>query len=602
MFLVLFSLLSSLAPVHAQLVSSIGYGTPERFLSAGDSALHVIKAATGEVLKYYGTMGSGRTLALVEATQNGGSPCDKSEAGQAATVLRSGPCSASAGSYLVTIPQNPVLDWDNDNGTPRLYAVCAASGAGDTADASWEDSTVRLRLSAVATIASHGVTHSTTARLARHASLKLTVSGELGTGKWISMVEATLNTNDPCVSGAVAAAPFGTVYSGPMQTSTNVANVNTAGMTTVTGAGGFGSSAVEKTFAVCYSAVGGTTGSTWYDTGIRATVSKVGSVEYGEGQDLEYSGFPMRTFTPSDGSSGAVLPWFHVVPSSEFELVYQGNLANGRYLSLVDVTLNGGNPCGSPGVAAAGPDSQHSSVEDANTFSTRVKFGDAKLVALDHSKLFALCYAEAGGSTSDNTYRDTYIRLKVSKVRSVQSHGVSMQTLGHIPRVDGSLVYDGHALGNNKWISVVDTTLNTNNPCGSGAVTTATADSTHSGPLRGGSSDKVVSVNTLSMDSSKVYAVCYAETGGTASDTWYDTAIRITIAKLATLTYGPSTPTYPARIMTSLSPHNRGQGLPQKANVNFILAGLTLTLTLIEGECQLHPSRRACYRQENLLG
>jgi len=93
MFLVLFSLLSSLAPVHAQLVSSIGYGTPERFLSAGDSALHVIKAATGEVLKYYGTMGSGRTLALVEATQNGGSPCDKSEAGQAATVLRSsGPC------------------------------------------------------------------------------------------------------------------------------------------------------------------------------------------------------------------------------------------------------------------------------------------------------------------------------------------------------------------------------------------------------------------------------------------------------------------------------------------------------------------------------
>ena len=78
-------LLYALDPVHSQLVSSIGYGTPERFLDTTDTALHVIKAAPGEVLKYYGNMGSGRTLALVEATQNGNSPCDKSEAGAAAT-------------------------------------------------------------------------------------------------------------------------------------------------------------------------------------------------------------------------------------------------------------------------------------------------------------------------------------------------------------------------------------------------------------------------------------------------------------------------------------------------------------------------------------
>jgi len=46
------------------------------------------------------------------------------------------------------------------------------------------------------------------------------------------------------------------------------------------------------------------------------------------------------------------------------------------YLSLVDIRLHYGNPCGESTVAGAGPNELGTAVEDAQQFTKRVKFAD----------------------------------------------------------------------------------------------------------------------------------------------------------------------------------------------------------------------------------
>merc|ERR1712100_818145 len=90
---------------------------------------------------------------------------------------------------------------------------------------------------------------------------------------------------------------------------------------------------------------------------------------------------------------------------------------------------------------------------------------------------------------------------------------------------------------NNKWLSVVDATLNSNNPCVSGTVAAAAADSTHSAALQAGEFTKIVNVpqSTLLLDT-KTYAVCYAETDGTDDDaTWADSYVRLKASKMLTI-------------------------------------------------------------------
>jgi len=255
--------LFSAAPAVSQLVNKISYGTPERELTSVDSALHVIKAATGETFKYHGTMANGKYIAVVDAELNGGVPCDKTIASGIASAQQSGVVQASADSTLVTLPQTTLLDWDKDDGNPRLYAVCAAQGDGTAADNSWEDSSIRLRVSPVTSLASHGITHHTSGHIAQKSGLKLQVGGTLPAGKYVSLVDQTLNSNFPCADGTEAAATFGTVYSGPLQTTANEVTINTADMTTYDSSGGFSPTITNKNFAVCFTTGDGTTAANW---------------------------------------------------------------------------------------------------------------------------------------------------------------------------------------------------------------------------------------------------------------------------------------------------------------------------------------------------
>jgi len=104
------------------------------------------------------------------------------------------------------------------------------------------------------------------------------------------------------------------------------------------------------------------------------------------------------------------------------------------------------------------------------------------------------------------------------------------------------LEYQG-TLAADKWISLVDASLNNNNPCGQPSIAAAAADNLHTGALQGkgtwpagtgsGQIFKIPQGAGNLLDATKTYTVCYAETDGTASDsTWAATTIMIRVSKL----------------------------------------------------------------------
>jgi len=105
--------------------------------------------------------------------------------------------------------------------------------------------------------------------------------------------------------------------------------------------------------------------------------------------------------------------------------------------------------------------------------------------------------------------------------------GTTLAGINTIPQVGDTQVTYGGTLGNAKWVSLVDATLNVVNniavPCDK-AVASVVADSTHSGSVQAAAGTKVITIpQYFLLDSSKTYAVCYAETDGTATDaTWTD--------------------------------------------------------------------------------
>ena len=129
------------------------------------------------------------------------------------------------------------------------------------------------------------------------------------------------------------------------------------------------------------------------------------------------------------------------------------------------------------------------------------------------------------------------------------------------------LEYHG-TLGFAKWISLIDQTLNGNYPCGSGAVAAAGNSTQHSGPVQASSGTKIATIDTTGLDTAKVFAVCYTDAVGDISATWIDTGIRLTVAKILTLTYD-----WPLRVMVSSNVPAATNKLPQVASTIFTYAG-----------------------------
>ena len=178
------------------------------------------------------------------------------EAGHIPDSLHSGAILAASGTKVVTLPQSTLLD------ETKLYAVCYAETSGSNTDRSWRDSLIRLRISKMEGLESHGIKHLTNGQIAREGNtieyirnavitgvvkqLHLTYSGSLSDGAYVSMVDETGNNNFPCASGTNATASVSATSSGVQQATGKVVTFDTKAMSTAT------------TFAVCYTEGDGT--------------------------------------------------------------------------------------------------------------------------------------------------------------------------------------------------------------------------------------------------------------------------------------------------------------------------------------------------------
>ena len=231
------------------------------------------------------------------------------------------------------------------------------------------------------------------------------------------------------------------------------------------------SMATSYTYAVCYTEAVGDTTAPWTDSGIRLQLSKITTIQYGTASQS----FPVRNML-STNLAAAInrLPQVANTP-----ITYTGDLANNMYLSIVASSLNGNNPCVEGTHAAAAADAQHSGPLQAGSSDKIVTIPQTPLLNVDTE--FAICYAETDGTTSDATWRDSYVRIRITKLASIASHLVTHVTDGSIARVNNLQMTFFQHPDATRWVSLVDKTLNNNFPCDDGSIAAAVASSQHSG-------------------------------------------------------------------------------------------------------------------------
>jgi hypothetical protein len=522
------------------------------------------------VLLYIGSLLGGKYLSFVDSTLNAYNPCAlPSIAAATADSTHSGAIQGTAGTKYITVPQSTLLD------ETVTFAVCYANWNGTTADSTWRDSYMRVRTSMIESINAgsaqqNSAVHKTTGHLANYASLALTYTGSLGPNKWISFVQAgahsasipaatgTFAHDDyPCADNTYVAAPADSTHSGVMQSSASkVVSMNSTGMNTT------------LTYSLCYTDAGGDAAASWIDSGIRVTIAKVTSISYWA---LE-----ARVIVSSNRMTA-----LHVLPQvPNVRLLYDGVLAEHMWISLVDKTTNSGNPCYFAADAGHAASTNHSgpmrgAATDLSLPGTNLLAANnnrtvvvPQTILLDYMKTFAVCYAEVDGTNTDITWRDSYIRARITKLESIAAHKVTHRTTGHLANFALlAITYEG-SLANNKWFSLVDQTRNSNFPCAHPGEAAMSVDNAHSGPLRGGTDDKLVIFDTTGLQASMTFAVCYTDFGGTTSDDWYDSAVRVTVGTVIQISY------LSTRIANSANVPSTWAILPRAKNIKITYGGI----------------------------
>jgi hypothetical protein len=386
--------------------------------------------------------------------------------------------------------------------------LCYSELDGNPTDTSWSDSYVHVHMSKTTGISAHSVTHYTFGHIAAVTTLQLLSAGTVDFNSWLSLVDQTLNANTPCTLGSVAAASADGQHSGAVQAGSvdKVVEVNTRNLDTT------------KTFSVCYSETGGY--SNWADSGIRVSMSTVAVIQYGLPTRNMYSYNVIEATNRLPQVAGTVV-------------TYVGDLGTAKWMSLVDSTLNSNNPCVEGSVAAAGADSIHSESIQGAAGTKEVTIPQSTL--LSETKTFAICYADADGTTADSTWRDSYVRVMISKMRSLAAHSVTHLTDGHIPSLGSLVLTFTGTLSSTSFTSLVDSTLASSFPCFASSHAASEPDISHSGPYQAIANSLVM--DTVILSTAKSYAVCFVETGGTISDTWTDSGIRLSVSALMSVEF-----------------------------------------------------------------
>jgi len=571
----------------------------ERVMGPSNGATNVIPQVASVILEYSGTLDSDKFISLVDQTINNGNPCVGGYAAATADSLHSGAMTAISGTKQVLVPQAGVNLLD----ATKTFSVCYAETDGTGSDATWAYSGILLRISKIEQLTVYGRNFKTSgtipssAGVANTGALKMHYEGTVLEERWVSLVAATLNANEPCASGSVAAAPADESHSGSRAAvaGTKTFSLNTASLSK------------SLAFAVCYTESGGITSSLWRDTGIRVKISKIHSVNYGVDTSRFGDGFARTTTNRNEADMNPVatdkLP---VRPGAKIQ--YVGELPASKYISLVDDSLMSDNPCAYAQMAAAAANTAGSA--NLRVHSGAILADSTKTVTipqlsgsyLDYDKRYAVCYSEGAGDTSDLTWADSYIRFELTRIESVTHHSAIHGTTGSLPNTPTALTLAYEAAnfpagdGSGVKFTIVDAssgqqthtynqqasgstavtyTVTTSFPCdgdasrqsraglrGNGDGTTnlaalTNAGSTSTGAIVANAGVKTVSVTTDTLDTGTlnsnqppqltetVFAVCYTENANTAG-LWRDSGIRLTISKMESITYGTVVPTGPA--------------------------------------------------------
>jgi hypothetical protein len=489
---------------------------------------------------YLGTLLANKYVSMVDMTLNSDNPCvwgDHAAAG--ASTQHSGKTTATGTAF--TFPQTVLLD------EGKTYAVCYAENTGNTDDTSWRDSYIRLGASRVSQINSFGVTHKTTGQIANHPSLQITYSGSLADGKYLMLMDyvqhsATLGSKTypfPCANGADAFASLAETHTVSNSSSGKTVTISTTGLSTrpliskpqsglLTPAAG-----APKYYAVCYSETTNNAAAVWVDSGIRVTLPDIIGVQMSSGfgtnrlhkQGVAGPGAPDGTLWRDMTSEPLAINRIPKMASQKLQYYFSryssgchnaaGNYeatcasGNGKYISLVDASENGNDPCVLSTKSGTGS-APSTTASGVYTASAGTKEFTINAQNLDATKTYAVCYSKGvklwSGTTGDwndadpNTnaakdgttarpqWQDTYIRVKLSLLETLTTVGVAHRTYGQVPDVVATdklnfVLSDAIAMPAVPSISLVDASLNNDNPCVPIHAAHSTFDLHHSTPV-----------------------------------------------------------------------------------------------------------------------
>jgi hypothetical protein len=513
--------------------------------------------------RYRGDLDGAKWVSFVDSTLNNNEPCVLAAiAGQAASGQASGVVQALSDksfnfSHTVinnldptktfTLCYNPA---NGDAGPDPEYA-----GMGQLPE-SWKDSYIRMSVSQIEHIYAHQVEHRTQGHIANNEAVGLTYVGSLAEGSWLSLVATSMNNYNPCTESEVNAG-VDSYHTGPVQAAdgTKLVVFDTTALGSV------------LDYAICFKSADS---DTWRDSGIQVTVAAVTRLFYNEDQqDPPFvsgvgTGVYKRTMTSTNtypATDALPLATNRLPQKDGVALSFTGNvqanpaaigssISKGKWLSFVDASLNNNNPCADrtvAGNAIAGTTNSGVIQESSGVLPL-----DSRELTLDQNPeltpgvVLTLCYALGAtvpdaandGTENDITWRDSYIRMMISKVEGVVSYGVTHFTTGMVAskpmlRLNAVGTLDGGKL------SLVDESVNAYHPCQPAhASLAATSDpEAYSGISTAVDSTKhTVVTNALSANAT--FAVCYAEGTGLSDDTtWGDSGIRLQTPRVTKVTY-----------------------------------------------------------------
>jgi hypothetical protein len=424
-------------------------------------------------LDYLGALPASSYISIVDAAGNSNDPCVLGTVAAATLSDSSSGALTADANNAFTLSYAVLSQLD----ATKTYAACYAqnTGAAAVADEVWADSYLRFTLSKIDTVTTHTVEHKTQGHLAVTDKLDMTYQGTLAAGSYVALVDEDQNSGAPCAQALHSTPSNVNAYSGAKQasTGTKTAQFDTTTLNHL------------KNYALCYTD-SADTAATWGDSGIPFSIARVSKLTYNEEQEgttatgVYLRDMPSTNAAPASDSfplatnvvpqkAGSIYTYFANAVADGSGVASINDLESVAYVSA---TLNSNNPCVDPSNFITASSSSSGALQPA-TGKTFTVPQSAAYLGDGGEYMMAVCYTAAAldvaraGTLTDSTWRDSYIRLKVSQISSIQSYGIQHITTGMVASKSALTLqtFGGNAASSNWKVALVHDTLNANQPC-----------------------------------------------------------------------------------------------------------------------------------------